>query len=99
LITKVQVAPNSTDDSRLRLKERGYLPTNGVKVLSTTMSERARRCFVSVQVEMDLPTPIKNHQPLAGVDLGIARLATVSDGTGIENPRALKNALWKIKRL
>ncbi|MCL5999320.1 MAG: transposase [Chloroflexi bacterium] len=84
---------------RLRLKEHGYLPVSGAKVLSATVSERAGRWFVSVQVEMELPDPHETHQPVVGVDLGITRLATVSDGTGIENPRALKRNLKKIKRL
>jgi putative transposase len=84
---------------RLRLKERGYLPVSGVHILSTTVSERAGRWFVSVQVELGIPDPQVTGKPAVGVDLGIARLGTVSDGTEIENPRALKHALGKIKRL
>jgi len=34
-----------------------------------------------------------------GVDLGILRMATVSDGNAVDNPRALKQGLNKIKRL
>src|ERR1700692_4590044 len=34
---------------KIRLKEQGYLPTWGVKVLSATVSEKAGRWFVSVQ--------------------------------------------------
>lgn len=84
---------------RLRLKERGYLPVEGAHLLSATVRERAGRWFVSVQVEMDQPEPPKTAKPVAGVDLGILALATVSDGTGFENPRALKSGLRKIKRL
>jgi len=83
----------------LRLKERGYLLVDGVKVLSATVSEQGGRWFVSVQVEMDLPDLGQTAKPVAGVDLGILALATVSDGTRIENPRALKHSLRKIKRL
>ena len=36
---------------RLRLKERGYLPTSGVAILSATVSEQAGHWYVSVQVE------------------------------------------------
>src|SRR5215469_11818892 len=37
---------------RLRLKERGYLPTGGgVQILSATVSEQAGHWYVSVQVE------------------------------------------------
>jgi len=83
----------------LRLKEKGYLPVTGVHILSATVSERAGRWFVSVQVEMEIPDPEGEDKPVAGVDLGINRLAQVSDGTYFENPRALKKALKKLKRL
>jgi putative transposase len=83
----------------LRLKERGYLPSCGVHILSATVSERAGRWFVSLQVEMEMPDPIQEDKPAAGVDLGINRMAQVSDGTYFENPRALKSALSKLKRL
>ncbi len=84
---------------RLRLKERGYLPTSGVRVLSATVSERASRWFVSLQVEMELPAPVGDAgKPVAGVDLGIATLATVSDGMVVENPRALRRDLAKLRR-
>lgn len=84
---------------RLRLKEGGYLPVEAVHLLSATVSERAGRWFVSVQVELDQPEPLETARPVAGVDLGEMALATVSDGTRIENPRALKNSLCRIKRL
>lgn len=84
---------------RLRLKERDYLPTSGAKMLSATLSEHAGRWFVSVQVEMDVPDPVPADQPAAGVDLGVKALATVSDGTVIPNPNALKRDLRKVKRL
>ena len=38
----------------LKLKERGYLPTDA-KILSATISERAGRWFVSVLVEVEQP--------------------------------------------
>jgi len=40
---------------RLRLKERGYLPVEGVHILSATVSEHAGHWFVSVQVEKEIP--------------------------------------------
>ncbi len=83
----------------LRLKERSYLPIDDVHILSATVSERAGRWFVSVQVEMEIPDPEPEEKSAAGVDLGILRMATVSDGNGVDNPRALKQGLIKIKRL
>lgn len=83
----------------LRLKERGYLPVAGVHILSATVSEKAGRWFVSLQVEMEILDPLPSGKPVAGVDLGIDRMAQVSDGMYFENPRALKRALASIKRL
>ena len=82
----------------LRLKERGYLPISGAHILSATVSEKAGHWFVSLQVEMEAPAVAVMDKPVAGVDLGIHRMAQVSDGTYFENPRALKNALTKLKR-
>ena len=83
---------------RLRLKERDYLPTAGVKILSATVSEQAGHWSVSLQVEEELAVP-QNTRPVVGIDLGIKTLATLSDGTVIPNPRHLKRRLKKLKRL
>jgi len=84
---------------RLRLKERGYLATNGVKILSATVSERAGRWFVSVQVEEDVPDPTPARGERLGVDLGVKTLAMRSDGISYENPKALHRAQKKLRRL
>jgi len=83
---------------RLRLKEKEYLPTKEVKMLSATVSEQAGHWYVSVQVEQEQSVPA-NSGPVVGVDLGVKSLATFSDGTVIPNPRHLKRRLKKIKRL
>lgn len=86
---------------RLRLKERGYLPTSetlGVKILSATVSEQAGHWCVSIQVEQEQAVPA-NRGPVVGVDLGVRVLATLSDGTVIPNPRHLKRDLKKLKRV
>ena len=83
---------------RLRLKERGYLPSSGVAILSATVREQAGHWYVSVQVEEEHVAP-ENTGPVVGIDLGIKNLATLSDGTMIPNPRHLKRRLKKLKRL
>jgi putative transposase len=82
---------------RLRLKERGYLPTGGVRILSATVSEQAGHWYVSVLVEQEHAIPA-NRGPVVGVDLGVKKLATLSDGAEEPNPRHLKQRLRKIKR-
>lgn len=82
----------------VKLKEKGYLPTEGVKILAASISERAGRWYVSLQVEMEIPEA-EAAPGTVGVDLGIKHLATLSDGTQIPNPRALPRAQRKLKRL
>ena len=81
---------------RLRLKECGYLPTVA-KILSATVSEKAGRWFVSVHVEEDIPTP-KRNDTACGVDVGIAALATLDNGTQFENPKALSRLQERLTR-
>jgi putative transposase len=83
---------------RLRLKEREYLPTSEVAILSATVSEQAGHWYVSLQVEEEQTVP-ENSGPVVGIDLGIKTVATLSDGTVIPNPRHLKRRLKKLKRL
>jgi len=84
---------------KLRLKETGYIPTSGVKILYATVPEQAGRWFVSVQLEEEQTGPTLATGTAIGVDLGIKTLATLSDGSVIENPKALRSNLKKLKRL
>ena len=63
------------------------------------MSERAGRWFVALQVEMAIPDPEPPGKGVAGVDLGVLPTTSVSDGRCVENPRALKQGLTKLRRL
>jgi putative transposase len=81
---------------RLRLKERDYLPT-GAHILSATIGEQAGHWYVSVLVEQDHVAPTSSG-PVVGVDLGVKRLATLSDGTTEPNPRHLRSCLKQLKR-
>lgn len=86
---------------RLRVKEHGYLPISGVKILSATVHEHGGHWYVSLQVEQEHVVPI-NTGPVVGIDLGVKTLATISDGTRHEtvaNPKHLKRHLKKVKRL
>ncbi|EQD44733.1 transposase, IS605 OrfB family, partial [mine drainage metagenome] len=59
------------------------------------MPERAGRWYVSLAVEEERRSLVPPMGEAVGVDLGIHALATVSDGTVIENPRSL--AAWTRK--
>lgn len=75
---------------KLRLKEKGYIPIEGVKYNSFTVSKEIDRWFVSVQCVVDLPEPGPRPLRAVGVDLGIKTLATVSDGTVYDNPKSYR---------
>ena len=83
---------------RLRLKEHDYLPVNA-KIGSATISEQAGRWFVSICVHTQQKEPERATGPIIGVDLGIKALATCSDGTIHENPKALRKRRTLLKRL
>lgn len=84
----------------VKLKERGYIPTEGVKLLTyARISERAGRWFISVGVEKEIPDPINGSVLVVGVDFGLKSLAVCSDGTVYENLTPLRKAERKLKRL
>jgi len=81
---------------RFQPGERGYLPWG--KHAQVSVTEKAGRWFVSV-VGPEVEEAKPNGNPEVGLDLGVARLATLSDGTVIENPKALASGQRKLKRL
>lgn len=84
----------------VRLKESGYLPTDGqAALLSASVSERAGRWYVSVQVKEEVDPPEPATGDPIGIDLGVKELAVLSDGTVFENPKALATQECKLKRL
>jgi putative transposase len=102
---------------RVRLKERGYLPTRACshrkaeltemgrpRLLSVTVSEKACRWFVSVQVQEEVPEPQRVEGPRVGVDWNVSdEMLVAGDGTGgyviFENPHSLRRHMMKVKRL
>jgi putative transposase len=76
----------------VRIKEHGYLPTEGVRILSATVSEAAGRWFISIQVEQDTFKLTNKIPHIVGVDIGVNHLAVTSDGEFFENPKALIQA-------
>jgi len=81
----------------LRLKEHGYIPADA-HILSVTVSERAGRWFVSVQVREEIDVTPAIGEPI-GVDLGIKDMAVLSDGRRFENPKPLRKAQRRLRRL
>ena len=69
------------------------------RVLRMTVSKRAGRWYAALTVEREDREAQQAQQGGAvGVDLGVKTLATLSDGTVIENPRPLRKSERKLKR-
>lgn len=75
---------------------------NGKIKTSTVSRTPTGKYFISILVETEDTIPSKapiDESKAVGVDLGIKTFATLSDGTEIQNPKYLKKALKKLKRL
>src|SRR6266480_7537944 len=68
------------------------------KILSARISKQASWWFVAITVEIPDEVPL-NTSPPVGVDVGLNRLATLSDGRRYENQRPLAHQLKKLRRL
>lgn len=84
---------------KVKLKRHGYIPTSGVKINSATVSERAGRWFVSVQVEQEIEVTENQSGTIVGLDLGLKTAVVASDGTSHEAPKFLRKSLKKLKRI
>jgi len=94
------------DWNRLRIpklgwvKMREHLRLCGI-IQGAVVSFSGGRWFLSVQVETDGSKPAAPTGTVAGIDLGVTTLATVSSGGAvakIEGPRPRKRLLGRIKR-
>jgi len=75
---------------------------SGKTKTSTVSRTPTGKYFISILVETEDTIPNKapiDENQAVGVDLGIKMFATLSDGTEIQNPKYLKKALKKLKRL
>jgi putative transposase len=81
---------------RIKLKEKGYIPTKDVKINSMTVYRDAGRWFISVQVEQEIPDLFNQIEYVLGVDVGIKTLAICSNGQIFENNKYLKKSKKKL---
>ena len=73
------------------------------KIKTSTITRTSTgRYYISILVELDDDNPQKkpiDENKAVGIDLGIKTFATLSNGKEISNPKNLKNALTRLKRL
>jgi len=93
-------------ENRFRIPKLGWIKLTETlrfsgKIVSATVSRTAEKWFVSIQVQIET-SPIKvseNQADVVGVDLGISRLATLSNGETIEGRKPLKKLTRRLARL
>jgi putative transposase len=69
------------------------------KIKHVVLKRKASGWYVDLQLEWPDPLPAEpNGQPAVGADMGLLRLLTLSDGTLIDNPRWLRQALADLRR-
>lgn len=97
--------PNAVgvDGKRVKLPVIGWIkmresPRFVGNIKSATVSRTADRWFVSLTIEIDHTPPSRETQVVGGVDLGVKTLATLSDGTAIEGPKALRRNMKILRR-
>ncbi|MCT4507769.1 MAG: transposase [Tepidibacter sp.] len=84
----------------IRLKEKGYIPTNS-KVVNGTVSKKADRYFVSVIIEEDYKVEDTPYTKGIGIDIGIKEFAVISNGIhkkNINKTAKVKKIEKKLKR-
>lgn len=93
-------------DNKIRLEKIGWvhivvdreIPDNARFISCTVSKNRSDQYFVSVLVETEQHYKQKTGKTV-GVDLGIKTLATLSDGTTVENPHFLRENQAKLKMM
>lgn len=68
------------------------------EIKNVTVSYRHQHWFVSIQTERDVAQPLPTSQTSIGVDVGITRFATLSDGTAIEPLNSFKKKQIRLAR-
>lgn len=93
-------------DNKIRLEKIGYvkividktIPENSRFISCAVSKDKSGRYFASILVETEQTYKPKTGKS-AGVDLGIKTLATLSDGTIINNPHFLRKNQARLARL
>jgi putative transposase len=65
---------------------------------NVTISRKADKWFASIQTEFEVEEPVHPSTSQVGIDLGVVRFATVSDGTFVEPLNALKRRAARLRR-
>ena len=83
----------------LNVKLHRFLP-DAATLKHVVLKRKASGWYVCLMLGCPDPLPVEpNGCPSVGADLGLLRLLTLSDGTPIDNPRWLRDALAELRRV
>jgi putative transposase len=90
-------------NSRIFLPKLGWLRYRNSRAVegelrNVTVRISAGRYFVSIQTRREVPQPVHPSALAVGIDVGITRFATLSDGTVIEPLNSFKKHQYRLKR-
>ncbi|KDX48424.1 RNA-guided endonuclease InsQ/TnpB family protein [Escherichia coli] len=92
------------ENSRIFLPKLGWMryrnsrQVTGV-VKNVTASQSSGKWYISIQTESEVSTPVHPSASMVGLDAGVAKLATLSDGTVFEPVNSLQKNQKKLARL
>ncbi|ABB62657.1 RNA-guided endonuclease InsQ/TnpB family protein [Shigella dysenteriae] len=92
------------ENSRIFLPKLGWMryrnsrQVTGV-VKNVTVSQSCGKWYISIQTESEVSTPVHPPASMVGLDAGVAKLATLSDGTVFEPVNSFQKNQKKLARL
>ena len=92
------------ENSRIFLPKLGWMryrnsrQVTGV-VKNVTVSQSSGKWYISIQTESEVSTPVHPSASMVGLDAGVAKLATLSDGTVFEPVNSFQKNQKKLARL
>lgn len=96
----------TVDGDRVRIPKLGWVKMTehlrySGKIISATISRKADWWFISITVKIDETESKGENQAFnpVGIDFGVSKFATLSDGKVFENPRVTKKFSQRLKLL
>lgn len=92
------------DNSRIFLPKLGWIRYRNSRhvtgmVKNVTVSQSCGKWYISIQTESEVSTPVHHSVSMVGLDAGVAKLATLSDGTVFEPVNSFQKNQKKLARL
>lgn len=88
-------------NSRISLPKLGWIRYRNSrevigKVKNVTVSQSCGKWYVSIQTEYEVADPVHNAESMVGLDAGVTKLATLSDGTVYQPVNSFKASQRKL---